>query len=67
MLSTESLADSKHSIGASQVAQRKRIPESGIASRIGNGQPTPSILAWKNPIDRGAWQAIVHGVTKSPT
>ena len=26
-----------------------------------------SILAWKNSIDRGAWQAIVHGVTKSRT
>ena len=26
-----------------------------------------SILAWKNSIDRGAWQAIVHGVTKSWT
>ena len=24
-----------------------------------------SILAWKNPVDRGAWRATVHGVTKS--
>ena len=24
-----------------------------------------SFLAWKNPIDRGAWWATVHGVTKS--
>ena len=24
-----------------------------------------SILAWKNPTDRGAWQATVHGVAKS--
>ena len=24
-----------------------------------------SILAWKNPMDRGAWRARVHGVTKS--
>ena len=24
-----------------------------------------SILAWKNPMDRGAWWATVHGVTKS--
>ena len=22
-----------------------------------------SILAWENPMDRGAWRAIVHGVT----
>ena len=23
-----------------------------------------SILAWRNPLDRGAWWAIVHGVTQ---
>ena len=23
-----------------------------------------SILAWENPMDRGAWGATVHGVTK---
>ena len=26
-----------------------------------------SILAWSIPMDRRAWQAIVHGVTKSQT
>ena len=26
-----------------------------------------SILAWRIPMDRGAWRAIVHGVTKSQT
>ena len=26
-----------------------------------------SILAWRIPMDRGAWQAIVHGVAKSRT
>jgi len=26
-----------------------------------------SILAWRIPMDRGAWQATVHGVTKSRT
>ena len=25
------------------------------------------ILAWKNPVDRGAWWATVHGVVKSQT
>ena len=26
-----------------------------------------SILAWRIPMDRGAWQATVHGVTNSQT
>ena len=26
-----------------------------------------SILAWRIPLDRGAWQAAVHGVAKSRT
>ena len=26
-----------------------------------------SILVWRIPVDRGAWQATVHGVTKSQT
>ena len=25
------------------------------------------ILAWKNPMDRGAWWATVHGVAKTQT
>ena len=26
-----------------------------------------SILAWRIPMDRGAWQATLHGVTKNQT
>ena len=26
-----------------------------------------SILAWKNPMDRGSWRATVHGVMKNQT
>ena len=29
--------------------------------------PYSSTLAWKNPMDRGAWWAAVHGVAKSQT
>ena len=28
---------------------------------------TPSVFAWEIPMDRGAWQATVHGVAKSQT
>ena len=32
------------------------------------GMATPSsILPWRIPMDRGAWRATVHGVTKSQT
>ena len=27
----------------------------------------PSILAWRNPVDRGAWRARTHGAAKSQT
>ena len=29
--------------------------------------PHSSTLAWKNPMDGGAWWAAIQGVTKSPT
>ena len=34
--------------------------EEGIATHS-------STLAWRSPMDRGAWQATAHGVTKSRT
>ena len=40
------------------------IPKSVRSPRIGNGNPLQySCLG--NPMDRGAWQATNHGVTKS--
>ena len=64
-------------MGASLVAQTvKNIPamqktwvqslgwddplEKGVATHS-------SILAWRIPMDRGAWQATIRGVTKSRT
>jgi len=42
------------------------IPRSGRFPGEGNGNPLQySYLG--NPMDRGAWQAMVHGVTKSGT
>ena len=43
------------------------IPELGRFP-LEEGMATHStILAWRIPLDRGAWWAIIHGVTKSWT
>ena len=42
------------------------IPGSGRSSGEGNGNPL-QYSCLENPIDRGAWQATVHRVTKSQT
>ena len=40
------------------------IPGSEGSPGGGNGNPL-QYSCWKNPMDRGAWRATVHGVTKS--
>ena len=40
------------------------IPGSGTSSGEGNGTPL-QYSCLENPMDRGAWWATVHGVTKS--
>ena len=42
------------------------IPGLGRSSGEGNGNPL-QYSCLENPMDRGAWQATVHGVTKSQT
>ena len=42
------------------------IPALGRSPGGGNGKPL-QYFRLGNPMDRGAWQAIVHGVTKSGT
>jgi len=42
------------------------IPGSGRSSGEGNGNPL-QYSCLENPMDRGAWWATVHGVTKSWT
>ena len=38
----------------------------GLEDPLEEGMAThSSILAWRIPMDRGAWQATVHGVAKS--
>ena len=40
------------------------IPGLGRSPGEGNGNPV-QYSRLENPMDRGAWQAIVHGITKS--
>ena len=42
------------------------IPGSGISPREGNDKPL-QYSCLENSMDRGAWWATVHGVTKSQT
>ena len=42
------------------------IPGVGRPPGEGNGNP-PHYSCLGNPMDRGAWQATVHGVAKSQT
>ena len=42
------------------------IPGSGRSPRGGNSNPL-QYSCLRNPVDRGGWQATVHGVTKSWT
>ena len=40
----------------------------GLGRSLEEGMAThSSILAWRIPVDRRAWWAMVHGVTKSRT
>ena len=44
------------------------VPSLGWEDPLKEGMATySSILAWKIPMDRGAWQATVHGISKSRT
>jgi len=42
------------------------IPGSGRSPGEGNGTPL-HYSCLENPMDRGAWQATVHGIAKSRT
>ena len=48
------------------VADVGSIPGSGRCPRGGHGNPL-QYSCLENPMDRGAWQATVHGVTQSWT
>ena len=51
---------------ACNVGDLDSIP--GLGRSPGEGMAThSSILAWRVPVKRGAWQAAVHGVVMSQT
>ena len=51
---------------ACSVGDPGSIPGSGRSPGVGNGNPLQYSCP-ENPMDRGAWRATVHGVTKSWT
>ena len=51
---------------AGDVRDRSSIPGSGRHHGGGHGNPL-QYYCLENPMDRGAWQAMVHGVAKSRT
>ena len=65
------LQDSWASLVAQLVKNLPTVRETWIPSlhwedSLEEGMATnSSILAWRIPMDRGAWRAIVHGVAKS--
>ena len=54
-------SDGKESVR--NVGNPGSIPGPGKILGEGNGNPL-QCLAWKNPMDGGAWWATAHGVTK---
>ena len=50
------------------VIQEMQVRSLGRKDPLEEGMTTPSsIVAWRIPMDRGAWQATVHRITKSRT
>ena len=48
--------------------QETRVRSLDWEDPLEEGMATHSrILAWRTPMDRGAWQATVHGIAKSQT
>ena len=49
----------------SPAIQETCVRSLGWKDPLEEGMVTHSnILAWRTPMDRGAWEAMVHGVTK---
>ena len=54
--------------GKEPASQCKRQKRSGLGRSPGGGNLSPLLYpCLENPMDRRAWQAVVHGVSKSQT
>ena len=51
---------------AGDLRDKGSIPRSGRSPGGGHGNPLQYSCV-ENPMDRGTWQATVHGITKSQT
>ena len=51
---------------AEDLRDMRSIPGSGRSSEGGHGNPL-QYSCLENPMDRGAWQSVVHGVSQSQT
>ena len=56
----------KESESLLQETKKHTIPKLGRSSGEGNGNPL-QYSCLENRVDRGAWRAMVHGVTESQT
>ena len=64
--SQEALLVKNPPVNAEEIRETGSIPGSGRSPGEGNGNPLQYSYL-EEPIDRGAWRAIVHGVTKNQT
>ena len=62
-LSGDAVRKNSH-VSAEDAGDTSFIPGSERSSGVGNGNPL-QYSCLRNPMDRGAWQATVHGITKS--
>ena len=56
----------KPTANAGDIRDANSIPGPGRSTGGGNGNPL-QYSCLENPVDRGAWWATVHGVSKSQT
>ena len=60
------MAQQVKKLPAMQETQEPWVQSLGWEDPLEKEMTTPSsILAWKNPMDKGAWKVTIHGLEKS--